>query len=49
MGVGGEHGGGNGGVVGKELLLTLGAQGEVWVAVVDEGMHGGGLAVDAGG
>ena len=44
-GAGGEHGGGNGGVVGKELLLTLGVQGEgeIWVAVVDEGVHGSGV------
>ena len=34
--------------MGKELLMTLGAQGdgEIWVDVVDEGMHGGGVAVE---
>ena len=32
--------------MGKELLLTLGVQGEgeIWVAVVDEGVHGSGVA-----
>ena len=31
--------------MGKELLLTLGVQGDgkIWVAVVDEGVHGSGV------